>query len=424
MTPLPRRAPSPLGFESHQGALCDRQAGSGPRVSMARGSEPSILVVGIADERFLLLSAASERAGLVSPRVISYNQALANLAQHVDENTVLRFESTDEEPLALRACLLEGVDVVDVDAPRAARMSAEEVRAHTFQQGEILAMRQAYLGRCQIWQSIETQAKFLGVGTMNSAEALATVFDKRRTSARLSAASISVPTSLGVVNGFDDVMARIDQVPGRQVMVKTAHGAGATGIVALRTNGKQWQAFTTAVLEDTKLWNTRRVRSLSDVAEIRTLVDALCKHVVHVEHWIPKATTEHGPFDLRVVVIDGVARHVLMRSAKGPFTNLHLGARRGDVPALRHRLGEQTWDRIRALAEQAVAAIGGLLYAGVDVVVQSDWTTIAVLEINGFGDWHPDVFVDGMDTYDWELRALMRAHEQQRTSVSVGSGSL
>jgi glutathione synthase/RimK-type ligase-like ATP-grasp enzyme len=387
------------------------------------GSGPSMLVVGIAEERFGLLSGACKRAGLVPPRLISYSEALGGLAQHVHENTVLRFESTDEEPLALRECLLAGVEVLDQDAPTATRMRAEEVRAHTFEQGEILAMHQAYLGRCRIWESIETEALSFGVRMMNSSEGLATVFDKRRTSARLSTASIAVPTSLGVVNGFDDVVARIDSVPGRQVMVKTAHGAGATGIVALRSNGKQWLAHTTAVMENAKLWNTRRVRSLSDPAEIRALVEALCKHVVHVEHWIPKAATEHGPFDLRVVVIDGVAQHVLMRSAKGPFTNLHLGAQRGDVPALRHRLGEQTWERIRILAQQAVAAIGGLLYAGVDVVVQSDWTTLAVLEINGFGDWHPDVFVDGMDTYDWELRALMR-DEHERTSVSLGSGSL
>jgi glutathione synthase/RimK-type ligase-like ATP-grasp enzyme len=388
-----------------------------------RGSGPSILVVGIADERFALLWAACERIGLVPPRLISYHDALTNLGGNVDANTVLRFESTDEDPGALRACLLEGAELVLEEQPDAARMTVNEVRAHVFQKGEILAMHQAYLGRCQMWRTIESQANGLGVRMMNSAEGLATVFDKRLTSTRLRAADVLVPTSLGVVNGFDDVVARIDEVPGRQVMVKTAHGAGATGIVALRSNGKQWLAHTTAVMENAKLWNTRRVRSLSDPVEIRSLVEALCQHVVHVEHWIPKAATKHGPFDVRVVVIDGVAQHVLMRSAKGPFTNLHLGAQRGDVPALRHRLGEQTWERLRTLAEHAVAAIGGLLYAGVDVVVQSDWTTLAVLEINGFGDWHPDVFVDGMDTYDWELQALMH-NERQQTSVALGSGSL
>ncbi len=85
-----------------------------------------------------------------------------------------------------------------------------------------------------------------------------------------------------------------------------------------------------------------------------------------------------------------------------------LETRRGNVEQLRRRMGESMWDRILRLAERAVTAIGGLLYAGVDVVVQSDWSSIVVLEVNGFGDWHPDVFLDGKDTYDWELAALIK----------------
>ena len=70
-------------------------------------------------------------------------------------------------------------------------------------------------------------------------------------------------------------------------------------------------------------------------------------------------------------------------------------------------MGNEAWGSALSLAERAVAAIGGLSYAGVDVLVGRAPGRLAVLEVNGFGDWHPDVFVDGMDTYDWELRNLV-----------------
>lgn len=365
-----------------------------------------VVVVGIADERFSLFEAACARASIDPPRLISYREATEHLDRHVGHGTVIRFESTDEDPEALRQSLLVGAAIDDPDHPHSQRLSAADVNAHVFQPGQIFAMRQAYLGRCQLWERIEREGLARGARTMNSASALRVTFDKRATIQLLRDAQVAVPRSLPNVDCFDRIVETIHEVPGKQVMVKTAHGAGATGIVALRTDGKRWHASTTAVLEGTSLWNTRNIRTLTDVREIGNLVDVICTQVVHVEQWVPKASMKEGRFDLRVVVIGGVARQVLLRTANAPFTNLHLGAQRGNVQQLRERLGPNLWCSVLDLAERSVAALEGLLYGGVDIVVQSDWKTLVVLEVNGFGDWHPNVLVEGKDTYDWELAAL------------------
>jgi glutathione synthase/RimK-type ligase-like ATP-grasp enzyme len=364
-----------------------------------------LVVVGLPGERFSLLQAACRRAG-ITPTLISYTEALTGLEEHVEMGTVVRLESTDEDPVAVNLYLVRGAKINDRFEPHAERISAADAPYQEFLPGEIRAMRQLHLGRSAIWEQIHQQSESLGATLMNSAAGLTLTFDKRATAQRMHAYNVPTPFSPGAARCFDDVATLITEVPGQQLMVKTAHGAGATGIIALRANNGRWHALSTALLTNSGLRNTRTVHSLNKVSEIRALVDAVCRQVVHVEHWVPKAAMTNGRFDLRVVVIGGTARQVLMRCATGPFTNLHLGAQRGDVVALRLRLGEEMWAAILQMAERAVGAIGGLHYAGVDVVVQSDWKTILVLEVNGFGDWHPEVLVDGMDTYDWELRAL------------------
>ncbi|NJK44525.1 MAG: hypothetical protein HC933_09750 [Pleurocapsa sp. SU_196_0] len=72
---------------------------------------------------------------------------------------------------------------------------------------------------------------------------------------------------------------------------------------------------------------------------------------------------------------------------------------------MRERIGE-AWDDIRASCERSLATFGRSLYAGVDVLVQTDWKRHAVLEVNAFGDYHRNVFVNGLDTYQTQLEAL------------------
>jgi hypothetical protein len=42
----------------------------------------------------------------------------------------------------------------------------------------------------------------------------------------------------------------------------------------------------------------------------------------------------------------------------------------------------------------------------------------------GFGDWHPDVFVDGLDTYDWEMRALAELQRTEQVEATTHRGGM
>lgn len=378
-----------------------------------------LLVIGCESERLGLLRQACQRAG-TSLELISYGEAFSNIDAHLrtstSQPTFVRFESTDEDPESTMRYLLAGADVDD-DEPGAERFDRAQCLAYKPQVGAIRASRQLFLGQNRIRQAIEQAALGVGVEVMNSAAAIATAFDKRLTSRVLANANVPVAHCPGPVRSFDDVLAAIKQVPYRQVMLKLAHGSGATGIVAIRSTQTRMCAYTTAVVDrESHLWNTRKVHRLDDLREIDALVTAACQQVVHLEQWVPKATIGAQQFDLRVVVIDGTARQVLVRMSNSPFTNLHLGGRRGQVEDVRTRLGAKRWTEILTIAERAVAAMPGLLYAGVDVLIASDWRSFCVLEVNAFGDWHPDVYVDSKDTYDWELQTL-----RDRASVAPSS---
>ena len=154
------------------------------------------------------------------------------------------------------------------------------------------------------------------------------------------------------------------------------------------------------------LYNSRRIRVYQDIEEIAELVDALCRHRVHVEEWLPKAGFEGRTFDLRVVVIAGRARHTVVRLSRSPMTNLHLLNARGDADALRARIGHGVWEAAMNTCEGAMASFKDSLYGGVDLLFTPDLKRHAVLEVNAFGDLLPDILHEGLDTYTAEIKAF------------------
>src|SRR6185312_4263738 len=98
------------------------------------------------------------------------------------------------------------------------------------------------------------------------------------------------------------------------------------------------QAFSTLEIihsaDETLLYNRRRIQVSRGAAEVRRLVDMVCGQRCLAQVWIPKAGIEGRPFDLRVVVIGGRARHVMVRLGRGPITNSQLLGGKGDTEAL------------------------------------------------------------------------------------------
>jgi hypothetical protein len=181
-------------------------------------------------------------------------------------------------------------------------------------------------------------------------------------------------------------------------------------VVAYRTDGARQLALTTVELVrqggELRLYNSRRIRRYDTPAEAGALIDALAREGVRVEEWVPKAGLAGHVFDLRVVVIAGRARHVVVRMSRGPMTNLHLLNRRGDLAVVLERMGPEAWRAARRTCERAAAAFPGSLHLGVDLLVAPGFRRHAVLEANAFGDLLPGVLHRGVDTYEAEIRAL------------------
>ena len=236
------------------------------------------------------------------------------------------------------------------------------------------------------------------------------LFDKPRCQSRFAQAGIPVPRSLGPVRCYEELRATMREAGCPSVFVKIAHGSSASGVVAYRAGGDRQEALTTVEMVhgdgDLRLYNSRLIRRYHKPSEVAELIDALAREGVQVEEWLPKAQIEDNVFDLRVVVIDGQARHVVVRMGPGPMTNLHLGNRRGDLSDVVARMGTDAWQAARRTCERAAAVFPQSLLLGIDLLIAPDFRRFAVLEANAFGGLLPGVLCAGNDTYEAEVRAV------------------
>jgi glutathione synthase/RimK-type ligase-like ATP-grasp enzyme len=363
-----------------------------------------LVVAPMESRRVRALQNSLQMRGLPPARVLSWLEIMNGepLERHVTGDTIIKLDSPCEDWETDQKMLELGHSLPDPDREYA-RVCTRNLE---FDLGEILASRQWYLGFSSALENVKMQLEALGKTAMNHPEDIAVMFDKRATHAKLEAAGILVPPALAAVHHFDELFEQMKQRAWSKVFVKLAHGSGAAGVIALETHRGHWQATSTVeIAENGKLYNTKRLWKYRDLEQIVWLVNTVCLQRVHVEKWLPKANFERKNFDLRVVVIAGLAKHVLVRSSSGTITNLHLGNERGNWDGVREKLGER-WSEIAKNCEQAMTLFPNSLYAGVDVLVQSDWRHSVILELNAFGDYHRNVLKDGLDTYQAQLQAL------------------
>ncbi len=343
-------------------------------------------------------------AGLPPARVLSWLEVLKGepLENHISANTIIKLDSPSEDWETDKGLLALGEIQPDPDREYA-RVSTKNLE---YDLGAILSSRQWYLGFCVALKMLETQLEALNKRAMNHPTDIAIMFDKRATHAKLESAGILVPPALPPVHHFDELFEHMQRLGWNRVFVKLAHGSGAAGVIALENHKGHWQATSTVEMASGgQLYNTKRLWKYRNLEQIKALVNLICLQRVHVEKWLPKASFEHKIFDLRVVVIKGVAHHVLVRSSSGTVTNLHLGNERGNWDGVREKLGE-TWCDVKSTCEQCMGLFPNSLYAGVDALIQTDWQRHAILEMNAFGDYHRNVFVNGLDTYQMQLEAF------------------
>ena len=380
-----------------------------------------VVLVGVpGSRRTELFQAALSRAGARPALVVSYTDLLegrASLTDLVRPGALVRIDSPGKDFETELALLKAGAGMEDEES-RYACATRETLDALQFERGRIHWPRQWYLGFRQTLRLLETQLRCSHAHhSMNSPEEIALMFDKAACWQRLSESGAPVPECLGTVDSFEELREVMRARGCARVFVKLAHGSSASGVVAYQTDGVRHRASTTVEVVrrngETILYNSRRIRVYSDAHEIAAVIDALCHHRVHVERWFPKAGIEGRIFDLRVVVIAGEARHIVVRLSRHPLTNLHLLNGRGSHEALAARIGEAEWTNALHTCERVMKSVlPRSLYAGIDLAVAPNFRGHRVLEVNAFGDLLPGVLHEGLDTYAAELSAAEFAREQ------------
>jgi hypothetical protein len=322
---------------------------------------------------------------------------------------VVRLESPGRDFEVEKALLAAGADEVEPAGPT--RISRRAAGQLAFDKGRIWYPRQWYLGFRATLRQLERQLHDCPPHVLMSRPAdVEVLFDKGRCQELFARHGLPVPRGLGPVRSFDELRERMGETGCRRVFVKLAHGSSASGVVAYHSSGGQQQALTTVELVrrdgELRFYNSRKVRCYHKPADLAALIDALAREGVRVEEWLPKARLEDHVFDLRVVVIAGRARHVVVRMSRSPMTNLHLLNRRGEWSAVLARMGPQAWRAAQRTCEQAAAVFAGSLHVGVDLLIAPGFQRHAVLEANAFGDLLPGGLSEGVDTYEAEIQAV------------------
>ena len=334
------------------------------------------------------LSAAGHRADVLDLRRVFDGTAVLPA---LPAGTLVRVESPSDDPNLDRALIRAGGGA-DADLTRGA---LPDTGAWVRGLGTLLHRLSALLDGT-------------GWRRLFDVPATLTMFDKSATHRRLRAAGVPVAPTLTLPGPAtrDQVRAAAEQAGWRQVFVKARYGSSGAGVLALRWSRQRWAGYTTVGLSPGRGPVNVGVHRIDDPHRIDEVIRAVdARGGVHLERWLPKFGFDGGAVDVRVVVIAGTARHVLARVAAGPLTNLHLGARRGDVPALVDALGRDRWRRLLDAGEQAAACFRPAHHLGVDIGLNQAGRPF-VIETNAFGDFHEGIVdADGHDTYQAEIVA-------------------
>lgn len=348
---------------------------------------------------------AVKSQGFTAPFVVSY---LDVLQQKVDlhpilaQTNYLRIESPGENWAVHCAFLKLGAHHPDLR--NADSIDLESVDQLPFEKGRIQFLKQHHLGFVtflnQLQQTIDL---YPTVQLINSIEGIQLMFDKTSCHQHFVEHNITVAPALYHIKNYDDLLAQMRQQQWRSVFIKPIHGSSASGVIAFRIKGNKVQAITSVELvqnaTSAKLYNSLKIRTYNNSKEIAYLVNTLAKEGILVEQWIPKASVEGGTFDLRMVVIGGKTKQVVVRQSQSPMTNLHLGNQRGSIQEVKRIIGFDKWQQMSHLAEKAVATLPNTTYAGMDVMISNTLKKSYILEANAFGDLLPNVLINNMDTY-------------------------
>jgi glutathione synthase/RimK-type ligase-like ATP-grasp enzyme len=362
-----------------------------------------VVIIGNAENRrTTAFCEAAVSKGLQPVTVIPYIDLLTDKSlPDIPAGSMVKIDSPGENE-AVRALLIA----------RGLANSPVPADLHVHDPGVIRYMRPWYKGFSDLLGEIDTLLSAPGIIRMNASSDIRLMFDKPACQQYLQQQHIPVPRILPAVSDYDALIDVMAHARAPRVFIKPAHASSASGVIAFRKSGHHVQAISSADLRRTpagiKLYNSLKVRTYSDAADIRDLVNTIMAEGVQVEEWLPKATLQDRYFDVRVLVIGGRARHTVLRTSKQLITNLHLGNKRGDMQAFLDTFGEQRLIAIKRLAEQTAACFPDTFYMGIDILLTANSLRPYVLEVNAFGDLLPNLLHEGETCYEAALTAILQ----------------
>ncbi len=348
------------------------------------------------NRRIRLFIRACRGLGMPDPIVLAWSDYLKDeraLLDVVDSCDVLRIESPGEN--------------AEVNSQLVARGGDLPFSTSEFDKGRIGQQRSWFDG----FSSVLKRLKELVGGKIqfvNDPDEIVLMFDKLASQEWLQSRQIPIPKILGTSAGSNEVFELMHRHRVRRVFVKPRHSSSASGVVALQRLGSRVLATTSARIEGKNLYNSLVVNRYHDFEKVRYLLDELSLENLFVERWFPKLSVYGRIVDFRILVIAGRVRHVVARGSQSPMTNLHLGNTRCDLDLIKENLGETLWEDVIQVCEMVAASFSGCLYIAVDLMVSSSRESIAVAEVNAFGDLLPNLLSEGEDPYRAEMRELIK----------------
>jgi glutathione synthase/RimK-type ligase-like ATP-grasp enzyme len=237
--------------------------------------------------------------------------------------------------------------------------------------------------------------------------AIAELFDKNATAARLSAAGIPCPPSLPATATSEELLAGLRNHRFPTAYVKLNTGSSASSIAVVHPLEDPPWAISSVVCLDDGFYSSRRLRRYSG-DDLHAVLHFLMDEEVCVQRGIPMAQIDGQNFDVRVVILHGRPAFTIFRLSSNPMTNLHLGGRRGDPERCRAAVPVRAW--LDAL-DHCVEAAG--LYpcaaVGVDLLFERGYLRHYLLEVNAFGDFFPGLTdAQGRSVHTVEIEATAR----------------
>lgn len=372
---------------------------------------------------------ALRKLGFAPARVLSYAELLSTptgcenrlrkfLGQQNQAPRILRVESPGENELVWQRLVAYGEAEAEGDRD-CGRITSKHALVLRPEVGRLQFVRQWYLGFRKLLSQMETVGSEKGVRWHNHPQDIALAFDKLDCQERLEQLGVSVPERIPVPSSLAELGSDMADRRWKRVFVKLRHGSSANGVLAVtRSQGGELRIVTPleAVSGRTAYRFYHRLRSQvydthdrESRAKAEHLFAFLRREGILVEQWLPKTQVQGQNYDLRQVVVLGQPMHCVVRCAKGPLTNLHLGNRRGDVGRVRQTLGEEAWRNGMRQARRAASLMERSLYLGIDLMFCLRSLEPVVLEINAFGDLLPDLLFEGYSTYEQEILESLRS---------------